>query len=265
MFTNRLAVLITSFVILIYMVGCGKKEPDIVLKQPDFKKYPFKSAVVEYTYSGDASGKMMQYIDYWGAREVNEDQSILKIMGQQKKNNTLTIFDQDSLYSIDLDKNEGTRMKNPNWEPMIAQYKGMTAEQKKNFIQESLKQYAAQAGAKMSGTEEVLGRKCDRYEGQGFNQCLWNGVLMKMDVDMNGMKVNMIASKFETDIDIPSAKFTPPASVKWKSIDPHGMMGAPQSQDQHAGSGDQNAQQAPQGQSDPHEGMDMKKDDKKTK
>ena len=71
------------------------------LKEPDFKKYPFKSAVVEYTFSGDASGKMMQYIDHYGVREATEDKSTVKFMGQEQKNNTMTIFDQDSLFMIE--------------------------------------------------------------------------------------------------------------------------------------------------------------------
>lgn len=237
---------VTAFALAVLLLAsCGKKEPDIVLKEPGFKKYPFKSAVVEYTFSGDATGKMMQYIDHYGVREATEDNSTVTIMGQEQKNNTLTIFDQDTLYMIDLGKKEGTRMKNPNWDSMIQQFKGMTEDQKKNFAVSSIEMLTSQQGMKKSGTEDILGYSCDVYEGQGYRFCYWNGVLLKMDADMGGMKVKMLATKFEEDVDIPSSRFMPPEDVKMQSMDPHQQMGMPQ------GSPDAGAEQ------DPHAGMEM--------
>lgn len=255
--------MIPLLVAAIVLFGCGKKGSDIKLKEPDFKKYPFKSAVVEYTFSGDASGKMMQYIDHYGVREATEDKSTVKFMGQEQKNNTMTIFDQDSLFMIDLQQKTGTRMKNPNWEPMINQFKGMNAEQKKNFAIESIKMLAKQQGLTPSGTEQVMGHACDVFEGQGYRFCYWNGLLLKMNTSMGGMKVDMVASKFEEDVDIPAEKFMPPMGVKMQVMDPHTMMGGGSP---HGGDaqGQQDAGQAQQGQqADPHAGMETKKPDKK--
>lgn len=257
-----------SLTIAFLTSACSQKEPSIKLKEPEFKKYPFKSAVIEYTYSGDASGKMVQYIDYWGAREVQEDKSSFKMMGQERKNNILSIVDQDTVVTIDMDKKEGMKMKNPTWETMIAQFKKMTDEQKKNFANEMTKGVMQQYNAKALGSEDILGRKSDIYEAAGYKLWIWNGLQMKMEVEMNGIKVKMAATKFDTDVDIPDAKFIPPAEAKIQMIGPQGPMGStppPQGQTGQTNPNNPNAQQQSTPQSDPHAGMNMKKEEGKGK
>lgn len=221
------------------ILGCGKKEPDITLKEPEFKKYPFKSAVIEYTFSGDGSGTMKHYIDYWGAREVQEDKSAIKMMGQERKNNMLVISDQDTAYQIDMDKKEGMKMKDPRWDQMIQQFKSAKPEEKENFAGAMMKKSMQQFQAKSLGTEEVLGKKCDIMEMQGYKISLWNGLPLKSVVEMQGMKMTVLATKLETDVDIPSNLFIPPDGIKWQTMPQQGV--PPQQQQQ---------------QSDPHASQD---------
>src|SRR5512135_622089 len=103
--------LLALFVAGVMVSGCGKKEIAVKLKEPTLKKYPFKSSIAEYSYSGDGSGTMRHYIDYWGAFEMTEDKSTIKMMGQEKKNNMLMIVDQDTIIQMDLDKKTGMKQK----------------------------------------------------------------------------------------------------------------------------------------------------------
>lgn len=258
---NSLRTAASILLAAILIVGCGKKEPEIKLKEPGFKKYPFKSAVIEYRYGGEATGTMIQYVDYWGAREVSEDHSSVKYMGTDRKNNALTIFDQDSVIMIDLDKKEGIRKINEMWMATLQQWKSMKPEQQKDFANEQLKMLAAQAGAKKLGTETILGKTCDIYEATGYKQSFWNGMLMRMEIEMNGMKMSMVATKLATDVDIPAEKFLPPVGIKISAMNPHEGMGMPPQGggDPHAQQGDPHAQQggAHGDQADPHAGVDM--------
>ena len=238
-------IIASLFIIALFGAGCGKSEPEITLKEPEFKKYPFKSALIEYTFTGDGSGTMRHFIDYWGVREVQEDKSTIKMMGQERKNNMLIISDQDTSIQINMTDSSGMKMKDPRWDSMIQSFKKMTADQKKNFASEMMKTSMQQFQAKAVGTEDILGKKCEIFEVQGYKISIWNGLPLKSVVSMNGMNMTVTATKLETDVDVPLALFTPPVGIKMQQLGQQQIGMPPQGQDPNAQQGDPHSTQDP--------------------
>lgn len=68
-------------------------------------------------------------------------------------------------------------------------------------------------GYEKTENEEVLGKNCEVWEGMG-KLWIWKGLTVKSEVKMMGVKVNMTATKIETDIAIPADKFKVPEGKK---------------------------------------------------
>jgi hypothetical protein len=77
---------------------------------------------------------------------------------------------------------------------------------------------------KKEGTETLLGKTCDKFSMNyekmktKANYSVWKGIALKTEMDMMGMKVNMIATKLEENATIAADKFEVPAGVNIKEI-----------------------------------------------
>ncbi len=217
----RLQHLVLLAVTILLIAGCGKgsSEDTVKMEEPELKRYPVKSGIIEYEYTGDAVGTQKLIFDQWGYYEAREDHYTMKIQGQENTINTLAIQANDVSYQIDLDKKEGTKMKNPVPDMIKQIAEGLTEEQKKNLGEQML----IRMGGKKTGTEDFLGRECTTYDFMGSTMYVWNGLSLKSLVNMMGVKMAITAKSVETDIDIPASAFEPPADVKIKDVSESGM------------------------------------------
>lgn len=205
--------------LLFSIFGCkdsGKVSTD---EQPtgktDFtKRYGIKSAIVEYTITGSQSGTKILYFDNWGMRQAEYTNSVLEIGNFSKSINILNIIKDDANYIIDLERNTGTKTKNP--------IKKLIAElQNQKSFGEFGEQILLKSGAMKVGQEEFLNRDCDIYEikNTGTKMWIWEWIPLKTITKLGGIEINSVAKKIEVNINVPEEKLTPPDNATITEVD----------------------------------------------
>ena len=181
-----------------------EKSAEVVKTTPK-GKYAIKSGIVEYkTQMMGMDMKQLLTFDDYGKIEMTE--MIMEMTGM--KTHSVTLAKDGYVYTYDLVKKTGT--KNPF-------YGG--GSQNIDFENMS-KEMISDMKLKKVGTEEFLGKSCDKmsidYDKMKMkgNFLVYKGVALKMDTDMGTVKMNLVADKFVENPEIPAAKFEIPADVK---------------------------------------------------
>lgn len=165
-------------------------------------KYAMKSGIVEYkTQMMGMDVKQTMYFDDYGKKEAQEVK--MEMMGV--KMHTLTLSKDGFIYTLDMEKKTGTK---------TAAMAGMAQNiDFQNLSEELMKDM----DLKKLGTEDFLGKTCEKmsidYKKMGMKGTflVYKGVALKSENDMGGMKVNLIAEKFDENPAIPAEKFEVPA------------------------------------------------------
>lgn len=180
-------------------------------KGDGYKRYEIKSGIIETETSGTMNlGKETTYFEDYGRREAKYTTTSVKIpgMNMEQTTNQLTIMDGDWMYSIDLDKKTGYKMKPP--------VLGDLAEgQKTNDLGKVGMEMLEQMGGKKIGEEEILGKKCEVWEIPSVNSkiWIWKGITLKTETNIMGMEMNQKTTKLETNVSVPNEKFEIPGDV----------------------------------------------------
>jgi len=218
-----------SFVIalsaLISCSGNGKKSgdqsdstktKDNTAKTSDINgKYKMKSGII--TMISETMGMkqtITMYFDDYGNKQSTETKGELDMgaLGKTEMHN-LNFRKDDYSYNIDLVKKTGTKMKT------------LTSGKQKDIDFSKLSDdMMKQMKITKQGTEEVLGKTCDKYLlndpdlKMKSSYCVWNGIPLKSEVDMGGIKATVTATKIEENASIPNEKFEIPKDIKIKEI-----------------------------------------------
>jgi hypothetical protein len=165
-------------------------------------RYPVKSAVIEYTYSGNTTGIAQHYIDSHGWKSAQYTQTKTKSFGSTSESNNLVIVEDTVVYSIDLITKKGikTRIKNLNKKEIDDWSKEMDSIWKGS-------------GYKKVGTGEVLGKTCDIWEGMSTKTWVWQNFVLKTESSMFGKTV-MEATRLDLNASIPKDKFKIPEGIE---------------------------------------------------
>jgi predicted small secreted protein len=172
------------------------------------KRYYIKSGHIKYKMEGTAVGSSDLYFDNWGMTEADYETSTMEIMGQKSETNKLLLMLGSDVYSIDFTKNVGSKSANPMLS-MITEDQDLV-ELGKNMLK--------QMGGQQTGKEELLGYECEVWEMQGAKVWIYNGITLKSEVDMMGMKMIKEPIEIKFDIDIPDEKLTVPEGIEFKVI-----------------------------------------------
>jgi hypothetical protein len=178
------------------------------------KRYGVKSAIVEYAVTGSQSGTKTLYFDNWGMRQAEYTNTVLQIGNFNKNINILNVIKEDSNYIVDLERNTGTKTKNP--------VKKLIAElQNQKSFGEFGEQILLKSGAMKIGREEFLDKECDIYEikNAGTIIWIWKWIPLKTITKTGGIEINSVAKKIEVDVSIPDDKFNIPEGVRLTEVD----------------------------------------------
>jgi hypothetical protein len=170
-------------------------------------KYTLKSGVVEYktTVMGMEAKQTLSFDDY-GAKELTSVS--IEMMGY--KSTSYTLNRDGYIYSYDLEKKTGTKMK------AVPQANIDFA----NLTDEVVKDMKI----KKEGEESFLGKTCTKFSidndklSMKGNYLVWNGIPLKTDVDMGSMKMVLEAIKLDENASIPATTFDVPADVKFTDL-----------------------------------------------
>ncbi len=192
------------------------------LAEKGFKRYNVESGVVKCTYSGIMTGKETITFDNWGWKESSKGEKTTNVMGVQTADKSQTYLDGITQYSYDPDKKTATKIENNILKGIID---GGNAKSMTDAGEQMLKDM----GGEKVGTETILGKKCDVYEikSYGTKTWVWNGITLKLEMNMMGMTYEMIATSFEEGVDVDADEVTLPgdAQITEAPALPAGFMG----------------------------------------
>lgn len=178
--------------------------------QNDAKMYKAKSGIIEYKLSGKTTGTETLYFDHHGNREARYTKSTTKILGMTTTENRLEIRIDSIMYSIDLEEKTGTRVLIP-FHPT-----NMTEQEWKEW-EDWGKQMMDDLGFEQTGEGNVLGKKCEIWEGLGSKIWIWQNLSLKSEVNMMGKWV-IEATKVDLKTRINPSKFKIPAGIKMTDV-----------------------------------------------
>jgi len=156
----------------------------------DQNMHPLKNYSVNYELGGNTTGSKQQYSLDYGRTICWIEKSETSIMGNSQKRNVKVITyvkDGDQwIISIELDKNTGTKMKNP-------MYKAITGGMKGKTPQEIMKQM----GGKVVGEKTVNGEKCKEWTLMGgASTCVTEDqIVVESKADMAGISISEVATE----------------------------------------------------------------------
>jgi len=206
--TKKLPLLFTFFFISGFAIAEEKIKP-----------YSFKTAIVEYTYSGNTSGTQTLYIDEHGWNQCEITNTVMKSFGQKNETNEVKLTLGIEIYQWTPGKNTGTQMHNSMLEELLKD---------PDFdIKEFSKELMEQLGFEKTGNETVNGRNCIVWKGMGSTIWIWNDIAVKTEVKVLGQKTIWTATSIQFDVPVPESKFKVPTDVqfvKYDSSNPMEMM-----------------------------------------
>jgi hypothetical protein len=179
------------------------------LDKEGYKRYAMVSAYIEFAIRGAQSGKEILQFDRWGLREAKREELEIKAGGMTIPSKTETIMDGEFTYALDRDKNTATKTTNQ----ILTQ---ITAKHETKDLTEVGERTLKAMGAKKTGTESFLGKRCDVWEVKslGTRMLVYNGLPLKSETNMAGMKIIREATKFDENPKIADDKLTVPSTMK---------------------------------------------------
>lgn len=176
------------------------------------KLYPFKTAVIEYTYEGNTTGTQTLYIDNYGWLQCKTEQTVNKAFGQKTETNKAEITKDFDIYQWDIKTLVGTKIRNTLAENLMND---------PNFDPEEFgKKTMEQLGFEKKGTETINGKVCEIWKGLAGSSTIWmwNSLAMKTEIKMLGTKTIWTATAIKINEGVPSGKFDIPSDVKFEDM-----------------------------------------------
>ncbi len=172
---------------------------------PAGSKYQLKSGIVIMTSEVmGIKNTVTMYFDEYGKKESQITSG--EFMGIKTENMNLT--KDGYIYTIDLIKKTGTKMKVFGNNPQNLDFSALTEDIMKEM------------NLKKEGTETFLGKTCDKYsmnyekmKMKGY-YLVWQNIAVKTDMEISGMKMKLEATKIEENVSVPADKFEVPTDVK---------------------------------------------------
>ena len=222
--------LIASFaaILLTLCSGCGQnKKPPTVEKRSnrevsepeaaksevtendaDSKGKPLgvRSGIIEYTYSGDKTGKSTQYFDDYGMK--NAVYAEITSGGETSRGWAVTIGEDQ--YMWDQNSSQGMKAKNPMVKMMMEASGG--------DILAIMADMYGQMGMQKNGTETFRGKECTVFKGDMGKVLIWKGIMMMMEMKMGDMVSRQEVTSIRTNVSVDARYFRIPDNIAFSEI-----------------------------------------------
>lgn len=175
--------------------------------------YPFKTAKIVYTLSGETTGTMTVLIKGDNARHEAHG-----VEGETKVD-TLVMELGEKIYYIDLNTKTGRSEKNPIHDEL----KSLSANKRMARLQQIAIGVTSEDEMPAPKEEkEYAGQKCSLYEIMGVGEtCLWNGIPLYYSVSVpeSGITSGSTATSIEIDGEISDSEFELPPGISLTEIE----------------------------------------------
>ncbi len=167
------------------------------------KRYGIECGSIRYEISGLQTGIQLLFFDNYGLKEAKYTWAEVLVPGMEQRINKLEIIQDGFYYVIDYGKKSGVRMKqvlNPDvFEP----------------------QAMLSLGAEMIGVERFMDRDCEVWETKELANKIWAwcSIPLKAVTEMQGLKIEFVASEVQWGMSTPDEKFAIPDGIEILSVD----------------------------------------------
>jgi len=194
----------TTITFTVLLLGiCGV----LYCQQGTPQPFSFKSGIVEYKYSGDKTGKSIQYIDDHGMKtamysEITQD-------GETTESWVVAYGDYQYMWDPDQ-PDQGMKMTNP----LLTLINEVSKGDMESFTEETY----TKMGMEKSGTETFMGKECTVIKGDLGKVLIWKGIMMLTDFRMGAYVSRQEATSVKTGINIDPKFFVIPANIKFTEM-----------------------------------------------
>lgn len=207
-------VAVTTFFVLIASSSFAETDPWAI-------KLPFETAIIKYDVTGNEKGTETLYLRKGGKEMVRHHKGKGKILFISTSTNTIEIVTAKTIIMIDMDKETGVTMTNPQVF-MKEEYAKLTVEEKKT-VQKNIKEMGMSGISmvqKMGGSfepkaDEHLGYECDVISFMGTTICQMSGtpILLKQEGSVMGIEMKVVATEVKENVAVSDDLFEAPAGI----------------------------------------------------
>lgn len=165
-----------------------------------------KSGIIEYSYSGDKTGKSTQYFDDYGVKSAVYAEMVQR--GEESKSWSLTLGEDQ--YMWDLNSSQGMKTTNPMVKKMMELSGGDILEYMAGMYE--------QMGMAKSGTEMFQGKECTVFKGDMGKVLIWKGLMMMMEMKIGDMVSRQEVTSIKTNVNVDGKYFRIPDNVTFNEI-----------------------------------------------
>lgn len=172
-----------------------------------YKKYYQKSGKMEQKLSGNSKGTCITYWDDYGYKEVKIEKTVTKVFGIKNETNKTSLMIGSTMYEWEENSETMTKVTidmAKTWEDG-----NYTADQ----VAQSSIATMRSLGYEKKGTETILGKTCDVWEGIGKSWA-WKNLSLKAVVKVMGMEIAYEPVSLELDYNVPANLFEIPSGKK---------------------------------------------------
>ncbi len=185
---------------------------------PQGARYGIKSGIVSFQTYDMMGVKMTQttYFDDYGKKECQEIISEMEMMGMKTKQHTMSIMAdgysinyqlENSVNGKDETKKVATKTKISGNPFGSIDYSTFTDEVKKQY---DFKEEGTETIAGVEGTKFSMALNKNKIN-ERITGVMYKNIMLKSSMKMSGLEINLVASKFDQNVEIPADKFGIPA------------------------------------------------------
>ena len=215
---KKLNLLLLFIITLTSCTGNSQSNTSKNSNDKKLKRYDVKSGIVKYktTTSGKVMGGTVKgsgteslYFKDWGAVELREKKSKqttnVNVFGMKKtqtdETHTMDKLDNGKSYSVDF--KDKVIYVNDDMAMTMMKQSGTDAGKAGKEMLKSM-------GGKKIGNEKVLGYNCEVWSVMGGKQWIYKGVMLKLEMEMMGLKTVTEAVSAKFNVSVPDSKFKLP-------------------------------------------------------
>ncbi len=172
------------------------------------QKFPIERGKVEYSISGNATGKATLYFDRYGWRSVLITEMTMKQFGVESAESSKELWDGDFWFKVDLKTNKGTKKQDDRWSQLV-RYKEPSEVPGILFTNDE---------GVNAGPELLLEKGTTRWLfPKGIVQSLneWSGITLRTTKKLPGLIYEITAITLSENPEIDPRVFELPESVVW--------------------------------------------------
>ena len=190
----------------------GGIEAGKAIPQPgDIRVYGVKQGKIVYEVTGFQAGKATTYWEDWGMREAETSEISVEIGDDRMVSlKMLSLRLPEGLVVADLKARTGRKSVNPIFAFLDDSGLSSGTELGEKWI-ESM-------GGVRDGQSEVAGKTCDVWvvEQLGGKLCIWKGLMLKQEAQVEGRRFTKTAISIEPDLAIPQGTFDVPTNLQFE-------------------------------------------------